>query len=35
MKSNNIKEEVPHDMRNLRKQKETKIQNKLKAIPAE
>jgi hypothetical protein len=34
-KIDNIKEEVTHDMENLRKKNETEIQNKMKAIPAE
>jgi hypothetical protein len=35
MKSDNMEEEVIHDMQNLRKQKGTEIQNKLKAILVE
>jgi hypothetical protein len=35
MKIDNIKEEVTHDMESIRKKKDTEIQNKLKAIPAE
>jgi hypothetical protein len=31
----NIKEEVTHNMENLRKKNETEIQNKMKAIPTE
>jgi uncharacterized protein Yka (UPF0111/DUF47 family) len=34
VKVDNIKEEVTHDMENLREKNETEIQNKMKAIPA-
>jgi hypothetical protein len=34
-KIDNIKEEVNHDMENLRKKNETDIQKKRKVIPAE
>jgi polyhydroxyalkanoate synthesis regulator phasin len=34
-KIDNIKEEVTHDMENLREKNETEIQTKWKAIPAE
>jgi hypothetical protein len=35
MKTDNIKEEVTHDMENLRTKHETETQNTAKAIPAD
>jgi hypothetical protein len=35
MKIDNIKEEVTHGMKNLRKKNETEIQNKMEATPAD
>jgi hypothetical protein len=35
MKTDNIKEEVTHDMENLRKKKETEKKTKWKATPAD
>jgi hypothetical protein len=35
LKTDNIKEELTHDIENLRKKNETEIQNKMEGHPAE
>jgi hypothetical protein len=35
MKTDNIKEEVTHDIENLRKKNETEMQNKMEGTPAD